>query len=182
MPSRRYAPCVDGPSMGPERRRTLSRPRPLQHNATRREEPYKTFDTDETLKTISEKYKNITGSYSPPFLPLDKYNYKEIAHTINNSNADVVWIALGAPKQDFFAQELQKHLKNKICIGVGAAFRFSLGEIKPPPHLAQEIRPYRTILAQIRPKRAMVVRSPLPMDFKVEHRDNIFAFIRQKPL
>lgn len=96
-------------------------------------------DTEETLKAISEKYNNITGYYSPPFLPLDKYNYKEIAGIINKSNADIVWIALGAPKQDYFAQKLQQHLNGKICIGVGAAFRFSLGEIKHPPTLLKKL-------------------------------------------
>jgi len=92
-------------------------------------------DTQETLDKLTEKFKReynsrIVGSISPPFVCLDDYNYKQYAEVINKSNADIVWIALRAPKQDFFAVRLMPYLDRKICIGVGAAFRFNLGEYK----------------------------------------------------
>ncbi len=92
-------------------------------------------DTQETLDAIEKKcreeYKaNIVGTFSPPFCHLDDYDYKSIAKTINDSQADIVWLALRAPKQDFFSARLSPHLDSKICIGVGAAFRFFLGEYK----------------------------------------------------
>lgn len=92
-------------------------------------------DTQETLNLIEKKCKteynsNIVGTYSPPFCDLDSYDYKSIAKRINDSNADIVWLALRAPKQDFFSVRLNPFLENKICIGVGAAFRFFLGEYK----------------------------------------------------
>lgn len=107
-----------------------------------KDSPIKHFllgDTNEVLEAIQKKYKNIVGYYSPSFTELNKYNYKKIAQLINDSNADIVWIALGAPKQDYFAQNLQRHLNGKLCIGVGAAFRFSLGEIKHPPTLIKKL-------------------------------------------
>ena len=100
-------------------------------------------DTEEVLMQIKNKYshnaENIVGTYSPPFCELDEFDYESIAKMVNESNADVVWIALRAPKQDFFAVKLLSHLDNKICIGVGAAFRFSLGQIKHPPKIFRKL-------------------------------------------
>lgn len=100
-------------------------------------------DTEETLEKMMEKYAtngaNIVGSYSPPFCELDGFDYPGIAKRINDSGADIVWLSLRAPKQDFFAVRLLPHLDKKICIGVGAAFRFSLGQIKHPPKIIKKL-------------------------------------------
>ena len=100
-------------------------------------------DTEETLAQMKEKYSdnvaNIVGSYSPPFCELDDFDYPGIAKQINDSGADIVWLSLRAPKQDFFAVRLLPHLDRKICIGVGAAFRFSLGQIKHPPKIIKKL-------------------------------------------
>lgn len=100
-------------------------------------------DTDETLSAMEQKYsgtaKNIVGKFSPPFCDLEDYDYKSIASMINPSGANVVWISMRAPKQDFFAVRLLSYLDNKLCIGVGAAFRFSLGTIKHPPKIFKKL-------------------------------------------
>lgn len=101
-------------------------------------------DTEDTLNAIKRKFAsgsntNIVGFYSPPFCELEQYDYEDIAKQINESGADIVWISLRAPKQDFFAVKLLPHLDKKICIGVGAAFRFSLGEIKHPPKFFRKL-------------------------------------------
>ncbi len=98
-------------------------------------------DTEETLAKMEEKHPEalIAGKYSPPFCDLDNYDYAAIAHKINTSGANIVWLSLRAPKQDFFAARLLPHLDKKICIGVGAAFRFSLGQIKHPPKIIKKL-------------------------------------------
>lgn len=100
-------------------------------------------DTEETLKAIVDKNvnnkKNIVGTYSPPFCNLDEYDYEGIAKMVNDSGADIVWLALRAPKQDFFSVRLLPYLEHKICIGVGAAFRFYLGEYKMAPPLIRKL-------------------------------------------
>lgn len=101
-------------------------------------------DTQVTLDKILTKSINnhgslIVGSYSPPFCNLDEYDYVHIADIINKSGANIVWIALRAPKQDFFARNIIKYLDSKICIGVGAAFRFYLGEYKMAPKIIKKL-------------------------------------------
>lgn len=98
-------------------------------------------DTDETLAKVKEKFSeaDIVESYSPPFAPLEDYDLPAMAQRINESGADIVWISLRAPKQDFLAAALMPYLEHKICIGVGAAFRFNLGEYKMAPPLVKKL-------------------------------------------
>ena len=101
-------------------------------------------DTQETLDSLTEQCKKeygskIVGTFSPPFYDLDQYDYEHFASLINESGADIVWLALRAPKQDFFALRLLPLLENKICIGVGAAFRFYLGEYQLAPKLIRKL-------------------------------------------
>ena len=102
-------------------------------------------DTDETLekltkKAIEEYGSNVVGSYSPPFAPLEKYDYQGMAKLINESGATVVWTALRAPKQDLLNAKLMPYFNDGIvCIGVGAAFRSVIGELRQPDGFLQKI-------------------------------------------
>lgn len=65
-----------------------------------------------------------------PFCIVEEFDYESIAQDINRLDADIIWVSLGAPKQEFFMQKLLPHLKQGIMLGVGAAFAFYLGELK----------------------------------------------------
>lgn len=69
-----------------------------------------------------------------PFKPVDEFDYSAIARLIEEDGADVIWIALGAPKQDYFMTLLKPFLKRGVMIGVGAAFNFysGMGEKRAP--------------------------------------------------
>lgn len=62
-----------------------------------------------------------------PFLSVDDFDYPSIARMIDEDQSDVIWIALGAPKQDYFMMRLKPYLKRGVMIGVGAAFNFYSG-------------------------------------------------------
>ena len=46
---------------------------------------------------------------------------------MEESEADIIWVALGAPKQEIFMSKLKPHLKRGVMIAVGAAFKFHCG-------------------------------------------------------
>ena len=102
-------------------------------------------DTDETLATlkmkVTEEYGTIVaGVYSPPFLPLEEYDIKGMAKMINESGANIVWTSLRAPKQDFLAAKLAPHMNDGVVIvGVGAAFRSEIGQLRQPDGFLQKI-------------------------------------------
>lgn len=69
-----------------------------------------------------------------PFRYVEAFDYAEIGRRINEDRPDIIWIALGAPKQEQFMQRLLPHINRGVMIAVGAAFNFFSGlEIKRAP-------------------------------------------------
>jgi len=62
-----------------------------------------------------------------PFCKISEFDYKGIARMIEEDGADIVWVALGAPKQEFFMHHLKPHLHHGVMIAVGAVFKFFSG-------------------------------------------------------
>ncbi len=62
-----------------------------------------------------------------PFCSVDEFDYTAIARMIEADHADIVWVALGAPKQEYFMHRLKPHLNHGVMIAVGAAFKFFSG-------------------------------------------------------
>ena len=62
-----------------------------------------------------------------PFRAVEDFDYEGIAREIEADGADIIWIALGAPKQEYFMSRLKPHLKRGVMIAVGAAFKFYSG-------------------------------------------------------
>jgi N-acetylglucosaminyldiphosphoundecaprenol N-acetyl-beta-D-mannosaminyltransferase len=88
---------------------------------------------------LKEKYPklNIVGLISPPFRPLTIDENREVIQQINQSNADFLWVGLGAPKQEIWMFE-QKNKINSIMVGVGAGFDYHANLIKRAPILMQK--------------------------------------------
>lgn len=69
----------------------------------------------------------IAGRYVPGQLPIHFLEKEEILKGIDQSRADILWIGLGSPKQDFWMAEHRNRLNVPVMIGVGAAFDFLAG-------------------------------------------------------
>ena len=79
----------------------------------------------------------VVGIYSPPFRPLTTAEDKAVIEIINQANPDVVWVSLGAPKQEFWMADHIEHISSPVMIGVGAAFDFLSGRKRRPPQWMQ---------------------------------------------
>jgi N-acetylglucosaminyldiphosphoundecaprenol N-acetyl-beta-D-mannosaminyltransferase len=75
----------------------------------------------------------IVGSYSPPFRPLTPEEDMEVIERINATHPDILWVGLGAPKQEKWIAEHRDRLDATVCIGVGAAFDFHSGRVPWAP-------------------------------------------------
>ena len=62
-----------------------------------------------------------------PFRQVEEFDYPGIARIIETDGADIIWIALGAPKQEIFMSRLKPYLHHGVMIAVGAAFKFFSG-------------------------------------------------------
>lgn len=126
------------------------------------------------LVKIDPKVAEMTF-YELPFCSADEFDYPAIAEMVRNDGADIVWVALGAPKQEIFMSRLKPYLDRGVMIAVGAAFKFFSGvEAKRAPewmvklHLEFVYRIFREPRKQIR--RCWNIVSTLPKLLWQEYR------------
>lgn len=101
-------------------------------------------DTDETLTLATERLRQkhpgvkIVGAYSPPFRELTSDEDAQIVEMINRANPDVLWVALGLPKQERWIFAHRDCLKTPVIVAVGAALKFHSGKVVPSPGWASK--------------------------------------------
>lgn len=62
-----------------------------------------------------------------PYCKAEDFDYKGIAEAINKDKPDIIFVSLGAPKQEYFMHYLKPYLRHGVMIAVGAAFHFLSG-------------------------------------------------------
>ena len=94
--------------------------------------------TEQTLAKLvaifEQKYPGveIVGSYSPPFRESEQKELDLLDASIRQSGANIVWLGMSTPKQDFEARRINLST-GVMTIAVGAAFDFSAGNQKEAP-------------------------------------------------
>jgi|SaaInlStandDraft_1057018.scaffolds.fasta_scaffold126685_2 N-acetylglucosaminyldiphosphoundecaprenol N-acetyl-beta-D-mannosaminyltransferase len=82
-----------------------------------------------------------------PYLPLEEFNLDELIEKIFKHKVDIIWLSLGAPKQEMFSKLFWNKIKqnpslNKVkIICVGAAFDFysPISKVQRAPLLFRKI-------------------------------------------
>jgi N-acetylglucosaminyldiphosphoundecaprenol N-acetyl-beta-D-mannosaminyltransferase len=94
---------------------------------------------EKLMASLKERYPgcNIVGSVSPPFRKWSEKEQTDELDAIRDSGTQIVWVGLGAPKQEYWMQENAKQVPKAMLMGVGAAFDFHAGTIKRAPEWAQ---------------------------------------------
>ncbi len=79
----------------------------------------------------------IVGAEPSLFRPLSEREESELIKRINISEADFVWVALGAPRQEIFCNKMSERT-HAIWIAVGGAFNVISGVIPRAPQWMQD--------------------------------------------
>lgn len=101
-------------------------------------------DTPQTLTAASERLTTrhpglkIIGAYSPPFRPLTAEEDAEVVRMINRADPDVLWVALGLPKQERWIVAHRDRLQAPVIVAIGAAIKFHSGKVIPAPRWASQ--------------------------------------------
>lgn len=92
---------------------------------------------EEAAIKLTESYGNlrIAGTQNGFF---EEDSEDKIINEINNSNADILIAALGAPKQEKFIYKHSDKLKVKIAMGVGGSLDVLAGRVKRAPEFYQK--------------------------------------------
>ena len=97
---------------------------------------YRQFFMGTSTKTLKALKSNLTKIdpamegmtfYELPYMDVEDFDYPAIAEMVNRDNPDIIWVALGAPKQEIFMSKLAPYLHRGVQIAVGAAFKFYSG-------------------------------------------------------
>jgi exopolysaccharide biosynthesis WecB/TagA/CpsF family protein len=100
--------------------------------------------SEETIAGLRENLEHkypglkIAGMVSPPFRELSEEEDRQAINKINESNADLIWIGLGAPKQEKWMYRHREEIDG-LMLGVGAGFDFHAGTIKRAPVAIQNM-------------------------------------------
>ncbi|MFC1792032.1 WecB/TagA/CpsF family glycosyltransferase [Planctomycetota bacterium] len=106
----------------------------------------------------------VAGTYCPPFRPVTDKEDRHAVQVINAANPDIVWIGLGAPKQERWMAAHMGRIQATVMIGVGAAFDFHSGNIKWSPAWIRRLGmewAYRLAQNPSRMWRRNIIDSPL---------------------
>lgn len=76
----------------------------------------------------------VVGTMSPPFTEFGASDRDHIDSLIRESGANVVWVGIGTPKQDYEVDRLAA-LHPAVVMAVGAAFNFLSGDVVEAPRM-----------------------------------------------
>jgi len=80
----------------------------------------------------------LVAAESPPFRPLADREVREAAVRIREAGTDILWVGLGAPKQEILADRLHELESAPVILCVGAAFDFVSGVKRRAPAWMQD--------------------------------------------
>lgn len=82
----------------------------------------------------------VVGTYAPPFgFEKDEAELKRIALMIKEAKPDILFVGLGAPKQEKWIKQYYQELGVPVSMGVGVTFEFIAGIVKRAPKWMQQI-------------------------------------------
>jgi N-acetylglucosaminyldiphosphoundecaprenol N-acetyl-beta-D-mannosaminyltransferase len=111
-----------------------------------REAGYRHFllgSTADTLRSFEREMRarfpkaEVAGTHAPSFGDLEPAELQEIASSVNVTQPHIVWVGMGAPKQEVLMQRLRPMVEAPVLVGVGAVFDFYAGTRPRAPHWMQ---------------------------------------------
>jgi N-acetylglucosaminyldiphosphoundecaprenol N-acetyl-beta-D-mannosaminyltransferase len=72
----------------------------------------------------------IVLALAPPYGGWSDDESRAHRAALDAANADIIWVGIGAPRQELWMRENRPHLNAPLLVGVGAAFDF-LSSVKP---------------------------------------------------
>ncbi len=81
----------------------------------------------------------VVGAYAPPLgFEKDGTELKKIAAMVKEAKPDILFVGLGAPKQERWIKQYHQELGVPVSMGVGVTFEFIAGIVKRAPKWMQK--------------------------------------------
>lgn len=101
-------------------------------------------DTEERIARVMKKSRELNPDmqihgYSPPFKTFDNADNRMMIERLNRENPDIIWVSFGGGKQETWMHDTIADLDHGIMIGIGAGFKWFLGDLRTPPAIIQKM-------------------------------------------
>jgi N-acetylglucosaminyldiphosphoundecaprenol N-acetyl-beta-D-mannosaminyltransferase len=101
-------------------------------------------DTEQTIARVIAQARQLNGNlrisgYSPPFKKFDDEDNRRMLKKIREAKPDVIWVCFGGGKQETWMNQNFAEIDHGVMIGVGAAFKFFIGDLVTPPLIFQKM-------------------------------------------
>jgi N-acetylglucosaminyldiphosphoundecaprenol N-acetyl-beta-D-mannosaminyltransferase len=97
---------------------------------------------ERAVSTLMNQYPDlkIAGTYCPPYgFESSSIELEKIKSAVTEASPDILFVGLGAPKQEYWIYENYQDLNVPISIGIGVSFEFVSGMVKRAPLLMQKL-------------------------------------------
>lgn len=91
---------------------------------------------NKTISKLQQRGVNIVGSQNGYFQDIEQ---QQIIERIKQSQAQIVTVAMGSPKQELFMQSCQQVYPNALYMGVGGTYDVFTGNVKRAPKIWQKM-------------------------------------------
>jgi N-acetylglucosaminyldiphosphoundecaprenol N-acetyl-beta-D-mannosaminyltransferase len=95
----------------------------------------------------------IVGTATPPFAPIEEWPVANLRRDLVRSNAQILWVGLGAPKQELWMRAMSETLDVPVMVGVGAAFDYLAGAVPAAPNYLRHVGLEWLFRLAVEPKR-----------------------------
>lgn len=97
--------------------------------------------SEKVVENLKKKHPSlkIAGNFSPPLGEISNQLTDEIIEMINKAKPDILWVGLGAPRQERWTRKNFNRLHVNIAICVGAAFYYEAGIKRKAPRWINKI-------------------------------------------
>lgn len=97
---------------------------------------------DAAADVLKERHTELTiaGTHCPPFgFEKDETEMNLIRDLLAEAQPDIVYVALGSPKQELLIQQIRNTIPRAWWLGIGISFSFLSGEVKRAPKWMQKL-------------------------------------------
>ena len=103
--------------------------------------------------SISSPGCEIVGTEAPPFTSIEGWPVDELRRELQRTKPHILWVGLGAPKQELWMGAMSEVLDVPVMVGVGAAFDYLAGTKQAAPRSLRHLGLEWLFRLAVEPKR-----------------------------
>jgi N-acetylglucosaminyldiphosphoundecaprenol N-acetyl-beta-D-mannosaminyltransferase len=81
----------------------------------------------------------VVGAKAPPYGPLEALSVEDLGEELRRTKPHILWVGLGAPKQELWMARMSRELDVPMMVGIGAGIDYLAGAKPAAPTLIRHV-------------------------------------------